>query len=573
MIFIDNIKELEYYNQSSIEDCYYDYIDTPHDLTLQVTNLPATPIYELFIWAHYADGTGPIGGSGNEISRYFDWYFAKAPNGSFYLNIRLNSNLDIFCSVSCFILRVQIRDGNSGINQILFDKYTQRYKMPGCCSGVSGVIATVNGSTQNLAYSCGSVVNATNNCGETYVKFTTQFDCFDEFTGEYYGDPSVIISYNNQFPIPSFNYIKIANINAIFRDLPATIKRTISFNCTTQKTEITRAFQLQCQKGVPIWKKQEIENMLLATYLFIDGFQYQYDGSSPFTALHKCDNDFKLVMNFQECLEYQTHGCPVDCSEVSTYFLFQTAPNNGNYYDDAGLLIARNEDELLTYFRTYNMVTGVEEFDTVGLDVPMNIVLQVKSYANLPAYIYAGAPTPVNKVFGVKLDANSPLLNSLVKPAQNTVECSDPVIGAIVATSITCADPVIGTITKTSIGLVTQTISNGTNWTKNASLTDGQVNLTNAVGTLNISTVSTAHSLTGSPASVPYLSSEWIMTLSAAPLTAQTLDYTNNPQLPNGTSFYIDTAGKVYFTGFVNEATNTNATIEAFNLTYPSILP
>lgn len=304
MNFIDDISQLEFYNPSPQFDCYGDILFSPHDLILQ-GQLPTNPVntYTISIHAFSVDGLTDYG----DVRADFDVVIGMNTDGVRYFNMRLNKWDTILCSHGCFILHVVIGDGTL----TLFDKWTNKYIIGNCCP-IAEDITIVDNNTTNLATDCSLATVIVDSCGNSYIKLVTSFNCMDEFNGDYYGLPVHLY-----FADTVFEFIRISWIQATKRYIPLDIKRTVSLNCRLQKVERKRQWRVEGRTWFPLWKMQEMEDMLGAENIWVDGINYSFDGGTAFVnILDSCrlPNDFRLNVTLNECYEFQILGCSTQCN-------------------------------------------------------------------------------------------------------------------------------------------------------------------------------------------------------------------------------------------------------------------
>lgn len=319
MIWIDSVADLEFFNPNPVFGCYADPLFTPQDLLLQARynaplSLTATTLYDINILK--PDGTLIEALTTRDV--HFDVFFGQYTlNGITYnyTNIRCNNYTTGMLANGCFCLEFKLYDSTG---YVYFDKFTQKYNVNNAMVPPSG--ATISGAASEITL-CGSEP-AANNCNTPYVKFVAIFDCIDTFSGDFYGNATLVIGGYGIYPFP---FVKLSNIAARLRILPNQIKRTISINCRTQKTEITPKLTLDGVVPFPVWKMQEIEGMMLANHLFCDGTEYQCDSATPFVQVGKlpqqCSYVYKFNLPLQQCYQWQVFGCTSVCESQSWYYV------------------------------------------------------------------------------------------------------------------------------------------------------------------------------------------------------------------------------------------------------------
>lgn len=320
MVWIDNISELEFYSPNPIFGCYGDPIYTPNDILLQARYPKALDFSNVIMYEiNVLKPDGTLIESLPTANPYFDIFnglYTISGTTYNYTNIRCNSYSTGMLSNVCFILQFILTDS---AGTLYFNMYTQKYILNNTAVPVSG--ATISGDSSEIAL-CGSEV-AANDCNVPVVKFVAIFDCIDTFTGDYYGDPTTLLG--GAHGLTPFPFVKLSNIIGRLRPLPSQIKRTISINNRTQKTETTPKLQLDAIVPFPVWKMLEIEGMLLANHLFVDGTEYQADSSTPFAQIGKlpqgCSYVYKFNLPMMNPYAWQVFGCTSVCASQSYYYL------------------------------------------------------------------------------------------------------------------------------------------------------------------------------------------------------------------------------------------------------------
>ncbi len=317
MVWVDNISDLEYYNHNPDYDCYADIITSPRDILLQAFTGTGTSLFStVTINVLSVDGTFL-----EDATSYFAVCWLLNPVGSVsynYTNINCLRYSPAMIANKCFILEVIQPFAMSADGQITgFHKYTQKYQLINTLIFARYVLVFVDGGG-NLATLC-SEGNTDGLCNPL-IKMSCAFDCMDAFNGDFYGDGILLESSAGG---GAFTFIRQFYIQGMIRKLPTAIKRTVSINCRTQRAERTIKYLLSAFTSFPEWKVQEIESMLLAQHLFLDGREYQSEGGTPFEQVGKpknCVYAYKLGMELQDCFEWQAFGCTPICSPLYYYY-------------------------------------------------------------------------------------------------------------------------------------------------------------------------------------------------------------------------------------------------------------
>lgn len=428
MIFVNSPYELAYYTRTPDEPCYCEALTALADFYLYGELPEYGDTAEIVVLA--ADGlTGyegvTIEGSGSGLGLQMAY---GSSGGINFFKLTAESWAQVFCQYPCFVLRITIQDGNG---QVIFDKYTEQYCLDSCCILPAGLVAA--GATVELERATGSdtALPRWNTCERERHVLEAEFDCNNPFSGEVSGGENLLR--------------KRVVIEGSFRQQPREITRQISLSCRIQKTESVRKYELWSFEIFPTWKMDEIENMLQAPRLFLDGKPVIFSGGTPFERIHKCKDWHRLKVVLEDCKIWQNTSCESSCETgptgaKATYYVLPS--HTDQYRDDAGRVIGYTDESLLQWLQARTGVTDAA-LVTDPLPAPAKVV-RVKGAGKLPAYIYAGRPVPANKSFAVSDSATDPDFYKLMGLPRNYVACTVPVIGNIAYETLFCATPVIG---------------------------------------------------------------------------------------------------------------------------------
>lgn len=571
MVWQDSIDDIEYYNNDPRVACYHDYIITPTDILLQGQLPIVAQGYSLII-----NVLTPSGVFIENATTFFSYYFALALVGNVnpitlqYFNIQGNLFSSGMLSNVCFILEVIVKDANS---ITVFHKFTEAYQL----TENAGVYPTNITIDQN-GVSLDAVICETPSlsaCTPNLLKFVSKAECYDSLTGDYYGLPTQVFggAYSTQF-----QFYKQSYIQACIRKKPTEIKRTISLNCRTQKTEITPLLELRGQTLYPGWKKDEIEYMFMGNHLYFDDIEYQSIGGTPFTDAYKkpyvcCIYHYILAMPLNKCYEFNIFGCN-DCTVQTTgakaYYVVMKQPASGTYFDDNNQKIAYDSDSLLTYFQGRNeVVTAIDDTDiSVSMQCKPYLIVGVSGGDNLPSYIQVDGVGKINRVYAQYLTGNQSLNNLCGN--LSTSPCDTPILGTTSVISLFCTAPTLGAhmVIVNPMGVVT--VTGAGFWTVNSgTITKGA----NDIVTMSV-VFRTTHYVIGSPT---IITNELIgqLNYNATPENNQTFSADTSPGLPAGSTLIIigkqDTtgnAGKIYYSGIFSSQTSINSTLTINNINY-----
>lgn len=282
-------------------------------------------------------------------------------------------------------------------------------------------------------------------CGKPVIRIESYSDCTDSFNGNYYGTGAVISGSAGVVP---FNFTKITNIVGFVNRLPRAITRVVSLKCNTQKVTSSRIWEIQGADLYPVWKMNELEDMLQAQTIEIDGEEIVYRAKdAPFTPALKanCKGVYILRFDVEECMIMQIYGCndtPCDLN-TSTYFGIPSKISNQDYYGDNRSKIASSYSDLLTWYQGQDGVTKVSDIGGYTANCSFYKVFSVQSNKPVIPAFYYSAPIPANKVFGVVLNDTNPDYNLLCNGVDNTV-CDTPSFGTPTQYEIICEDVIIG---------------------------------------------------------------------------------------------------------------------------------
>jgi hypothetical protein len=454
MVFISNIYDLQYYKGSPLVPCYCESLTAPSDMVLQ-GDFVAGNIQNFSLSADI-DLLSPDGLTVYEadIEDEFDiWYGVNPQNGRWFFNARLKNYTPEMCVRKCFILHVIIRIDNGVSEYNVFNKYTERYCQQNCCDTARGVISSQQGLvsgnfTQPPALPSTSPLIG--ECGETLIRLVSKFDCYDNFSGQYYATPPVVLQ-----GTPSFDFVKISTINARIVPRQKEIKREISYNCVLQRTEAANAYLLESKEIYPAWKMLEIQNQFTAPEIWVEDYpnykQYQFTGGTIFEkpeGLLDCLEYFKLSATLEDCIVRQVFGCPESCvstigaQSMSSFFV---VPDNyiegNNFYNDARDIIAVDIDGLLEWLRTQPNVLNAELMAASPIECSYTAIIGIAGNGGyLPTSIYYNTLSQGNRIYAVTVDDLSDICELI---PQN--QCATPVIGQFEIVPIECATPVLGT--------------------------------------------------------------------------------------------------------------------------------
>lgn len=525
----------------SLGYCYCELLLAAEDLMLQGwLPYPIGPVWVFKVEAYDSAGATLLG----DITTSFEYYCARDNHNNPYFNAKMVNYPSILCS-QCFILHVTIKYGNTSA----FDQWTDLYCIGSCCQIATGI--TIKDASNNpISYTSDPFptiepsINA--KCFKQIVRIEGIYDCEDFFGGNYYGDPSIVDSGDASGP---FTFRKITNIQATFQRGKREITKEISYNCHTQKVTSVKNYELQSFEVFPQWKVEELEDVLCAPYIKIDGEAYlYYGGDDPFTIINpkSCNYQYKFRATFKDCAIWQIFGCTSKCSfGYARYFGFQNQENH--YYDENARLIGNSIGEVESYLAAQNGTFNVEEITPTAKSVYASYykILKVESSGIIPSYIYNGHVGIDAKVYGKELDENNPDYNSLF----NVSSCNQPIIGTVTFADFVCANPVLGTVTFVDSITYSDRVYSYHNWIVSAG-----GNICQRNGNQVILTFTTSNDNIFSSTENPALVGDIVGYVldNFAPSQQRILTSDNNPTIPVGATVTIDPNGAISYYGPVD---------------------
>lgn len=424
MIWIDNIGQLQYYNQPRGLPCYCETLLHPNDVLLQGTFVPQGATYTIDLYVYSADGLTQY----EDASTLFSYYFAVNPTTKdHYFTARLNQWAESMCEHKCFIIRAVV---TSDTGLVAFDKYTERYCQSECCDTATDVDFEQDGQVTSTTDPTVFVSENPfiDDCGQQYIRISSKDNCYNIFNGLFYGVPTTIISGSE------IGFFSATNIRGRIVKRPTEIQRNISYNCELQRVESTPVYLLEGFELFPTWKMNEIEGMLHSEFIWVQDSngigglnQYKYDGGVPFRKPNgalDCTELWKLETLVQGCRKRATYGCAEPCDNVGyeDYNSFYIIPENftSGFFNEGREFVGDTIEDLIDYLRTLNDITGVSEISAISPASPPSpagcdfyAVIGITGNGYIPTSFYYNSISPQNRVFGVTFDEASEVCDFL----------------------------------------------------------------------------------------------------------------------------------------------------------------
>lgn len=554
MIWIDSISQLQYYNQPRGFPCYCENLIYPSDLLLQ-GYFPASIVATLGIqvYVYSADGTTQL----QEVTTYFEYYFFFVGN-VVYFNLRLKSFAPIMCAQECYILRVRVYE-TDGIGY-LFDKYTERYCQASCCDIPRGVIFSQDPipTGEPPLFDEPPITPATaptTECGEPLLRLITWFECYDNFTGDYYGLPTTTIS-----GTATFRFRKISNFVGKIGRMPREISIERSQNCTLQRIQSAAQYQLQGWQWFPPWKMTEIEHQLHAPTIWVNDYKtdepYVFNGGTIFERANACVDLYKLVATLEKCPVRQIFGCNEPCEAYGMSFGLTESYEGGSFYDENRNLIATDYEGLLNWYRTRDGVTDVIDQlynspVTSPLCEDMFGMFTVIGTGYIPTFFYYDEILPGNRVYGIRVSDED------LQILCHDVSCPRPVVEEYYVESVECTTPNVTEYYVADVPSEDVTYADYGDWVTDT----GSLTISEGTARFAIRTTNSEYPIT-SPWEKPYVTQVFAVIGEAARPEFDTV-----VNIDADTVVSIQTNGFVQYFGQVTEADLVNAIID-IDITY-----
>lgn len=461
MILVQNIGRLQQYNLCRNEKPYCETVVMPADVQLQ-GKLPNELFNAYSLRVLLMDCTGTVLTA--DVTGYFRVLFGVSSYNERYFNLELREWAPAFPADGCFILKVEVK--NNGV--LVFDRITEMYcrrqGFTACFVAISegdwykintdgfieinckrfpyaqglqaaGYTVQFNEATreylvffdcelttlfiaawvQDNVPRCLSLpvqhyinIDGTR-CKKPLIRINSTFDCRDDISGAYYGDPSQMLHVLNATNDNTVIFTNQIWIEAEFKVLPTELKRQKTNGGKTTSTEYVRLFQLLGLSAFPEWKMLEIERLLNGKRIFIDGIERIFPGGTPFkkdTIRSTCN--WLLDAKFEDIPLTNDFNCLDECTFLCTWFVIPAGSRDQNYYDETGLLVAITLNGLIDWYRGRPDTVNVSEAFFDNLDCEPVAIFKVNSYGYVPNFFYYGENSIGRRVYGKRDDCSLP---------------------------------------------------------------------------------------------------------------------------------------------------------------------
>lgn len=563
--WVDDISQLDYYNSNGFA-CFCEEVTQANDLILQGSFAPQGADLSISILLYSPDGLEEY----EPLNTYFNVYYGVNPDtGQWLFNAQLKEFSPQMCLRKCWIIRVLVFGAGDAL---VFDKYTQRYCKSDCCQAPGDIdiseANTIYNPTTQPPVPASSIPLVAGCQKQPLIRIVSVFDCYDKFSGTYYGIPPVILSGAASFP-----YVKVSTIKGRVVRRPKEITRETSYNCRLQRSESANQYLVEGFDLLPAWKMAEIENQLHANEIWIDQFpeikQYQFAGGVAFkkpNGARECDEIFKMFVTLEDCIVRQVFGCPEPCpgtpgaAGFSAFFVIGDNYQDGSpLYSDGRQLIGTSIQDLLDWIRTQPSVTDVQLLAPSPAECSFTAIIGI-SGNNPPQSIYLNTPSPANRVFNVNIDSVEDICSFVP-----VITCKAPEIGTISFAPVDCDAPVFGTISIETVTPDAVGIYPYGNWVIDTGESAAYV----SNGAVSISLKVTNDDYAPIPGEEVDFSGEVIAVLGPEARPGITISLTSvNSSLPPDWLIVITPAGLVQFTGVAISNDLVNVEVSFNNLVY-----
>ncbi len=419
MKLVRSINDLQVNNLCRNEEVYCEPVFVPEDIKLQIRipyQIATDYVISIKIFDINLDEVTDL---------VFDYLIGTDSEGNRYINIVAKE----LPEETCFHLKVVIE--NDGLT--IFSKYTERYCIQDAdiqCAAVfmepdfdiqlDGLapedplpMEFIDGAYVVYLPDCDSAVTSSFDFelkkiitpSGSYKKLEAIYNCFDDVSGEYFGDYIEKIAGN-----PLLKFTKSFWLLLKVEDAPSDLKvNYINKQCRTTRSEITPLFDLKSLTVFPSWKGKEIENLFLAKQVYVDSELYAFTGG---VVLEKdsipCSCSYIMKARVQQCVKQNNFTCNDVCERFCSFFVINNGIKNQSYYSENGSFIGSLFSQLITYLQNLSGVVTVEDYSIVSLSCYPVAVIKVNHTGYIPSYIYAGSRFSVDKVYAKRDDCTQP---------------------------------------------------------------------------------------------------------------------------------------------------------------------
>ncbi|MDK7375958.1 hypothetical protein QP519_10470 [Weeksella virosa] len=244
-------------------------------------------------------------------------------------------------------------------------------------------------------------------CNLPYTRIESTYDCLDNVTGLYYGDPKLLLNYHGNDP--DLRYSNSQWIESEIKKQPAEYEKQISFLGRVQRIDVTQTYKFTGLIPFPQWKMEEIEAIFSGKRIYVDSEEYIHRKGVVFktdTIRNTCS--WLLDVSFEKKVITNDFSCQDDCTTLCTYYVIWGGLKDQAYFDENGKIIGHTFNELLNYFNSFSDVISIEEYPSSETACQPVAIIKIDSFGFLPSFIHYWEYSPANRVYAQKDDCVLP---------------------------------------------------------------------------------------------------------------------------------------------------------------------
>lgn len=244
-------------------------------------------------------------------------------------------------------------------------------------------------------------------CNLPYTRIESTYDCLDNVTGLYYGDPKLLLNYAGNDP--DLRYSNSQWIESEIKKQPTEFEKQISFLGRMQRIDVTQIYKFTGLIPFPQWKMEEIEAIFSGKRIYIDSEEYIHRKGAVFkadTIRNTCS--WLLDVSFEKKVITNDFSCQDDCTTLCTYYVIWGGLKDQAYFDENGKLIGHSFNELLNYFNSFSDVISIIEYPNDSMNCQPVAIIKIDSFGFLPSFIHYWEYSPANRVYARKDDCERP---------------------------------------------------------------------------------------------------------------------------------------------------------------------
>ncbi|MEG0187960.1 hypothetical protein [Algoriella sp.] len=244
-------------------------------------------------------------------------------------------------------------------------------------------------------------------CKLPMLRLESVYECLDNVTGLYYGDPKELLNFQGNDP--DLKYSNTQWIESEIVKQPVEFEKEVSFLGRTQRVDYTSVYKFTGLIEFPQWKSDEIEFIFSGKRIYVDSNEYIHKKGSIFkkdTIRNTCS--WLLDTNLEKKVIVNDFSCQEDCTMLCYYYAIFGGTKDQAYYDENGKLIGFLFQDLMNYFNSLSDIISVEEFDVTKIECTPISVIKIDTYGTVPSFIHYWEFTPPNRIYVRRDDCVKP---------------------------------------------------------------------------------------------------------------------------------------------------------------------